>query len=344
MADDLKTLFKTARPVMNAPWEAMADAGFAVAVSNAGGLGLYPCGLKTPETILSDAARIASLTDRPFGLALTVRKDVNGIGAEGETFIEALSPLRRSLGLPEPDPAFVSFDEQFEAALKTRASVIVFVNGGPREVYAERLEARGLAFGGFAASPRDAKALLASGASFLVAQGLESGGPLYAFETPYPKAPTALAPLLETLVRIARGVPVLACGSIVSKKSVDALKALGAAGFVLGSALSASHESALTDKAKASLAYTDETSSTVTCAPFGLPARLLENGLIQALGEAGVTIPAYPEGELLVSDIIDCARRAGRLDLDAIPLEPQAYLAKREPVETILDELFGEPA
>ncbi len=337
----LSQMLQSAIPAMNAPWEALATPRLVAAVNDAGGFGVLPCGLKTPDVIKKEIEEVRRLTSRPFGVSLVVRRDVTEISPEGQAFIEALHPIREALHLPNPTPRFVNFDEQFEAVLNSAVTHVVFTSGGPREIYAERLEAAGILFGGIAASPKDAKALIASGASFLIARGFEAGGPVESFETPYPAAPTSLAVLLGVLTRIAKDMPVIAFGAISNAREIRAYETLGASGFMLGSALSFATESGLPASFRRALAYSDETSTVLTRAFTGEVGRYLKNLLSRTMDDAGIPYPAFPETTFLTADIARFAIENERADLAAIAAEPNAYLAQNASTRDILAKLFS---
>lgn len=335
--------FLTPKPVMNAPWLATTTPELVAEMSSAGGLGVMPCGFFSPEKILQTARCITSLTDKSFALCLDVRPESGSFSQKGLSYARCLDPLREELSLPPPEPEFVSFEEQFEAVLETGVKTVLFTNGGPREIYAERLDAAGISFGGLACSPRDAKALFSSGASFVIAQGLEAGGVFSAFETPWPSAPLPLSVLIPVISRIAHGRPVFAFGAIMSRAHAKACADLGASGFVLGSALTQCAQCALPEEIKNMLRYTDETASVVTDVLTGKASRILRNALTDSLNSAQIEVSTYPEAALGFSDIYRYALEHGMASLACVPMEPNAYLASkasvREIVESIVDGL-----
>jgi nitronate monooxygenase len=129
----------------------------------------------------------------------------------------------------------------------------------------------------------DAARAADAGADAIVAQGSESGG--------HGSGTTTLGLLLPGVVAAAGSLPVLAAGGISGADDVRRVRALGAAGVVVGTRLYATAESLDTDAAKQRLVDCDQTVRTSVfdvirgpAWPAGFDGRALVNDLTRRWG------------------------------------------------------------
>lgn len=125
-------------------------------------------------------------------------------------------------------------------------------------------------------TPQQAEQALKAGVDILIAQGLEAGGHVW--------GQTTLLALLPEVVKLAGGVPVLACGGIASGEGLVAALALGAQGVVCGSAFLATDESYAHRMHKEALVAGDPNSTVLTTQffrnwPMAAPVRVLPNAV-----------------------------------------------------------------
>ena len=175
-SEKLTSLLQIEAPLIAAPMMGVTTAEMTAAFSNAGGLGVMPCGIMKPERILETVKTIKELTDKPFALNLRVPPREAEDEAATKILFDALEPLRDELGVAHQLAEIPTFDEQFEAVLQADVPVVSFSFGGPREVYAEALEARDILMMGAVNSTREAKVLKTAGCFVIIAQGAEAGG------------------------------------------------------------------------------------------------------------------------------------------------------------------------
>lgn len=336
-------------PVMSAPMTGAATPQLVAEVSRAGGLGVLPCALMTPEQILASVAQVKALTNRPFAVNLRIEpREAEDLQATQAIF-DALEPLRDELGVPEALFEVPDFEAQFEAILAADVPAVSFSFGGPREVYAEALEAKGILMIGAVNSTREAKVLKTAGCQVIVAQGCEAAGPRVHFENPAEASQVGLSALLPPVVRVCGEVPVAAAGAMMSARAMLSAMLLGAGGTVLGSYLLRTTECAWPQVLKNQIAWCDDAATRMTALTSGRLSRVLPTGLSEALGEAGLDISAYPGQLRVLEPIYRKALEIGRLDLLEVPLGQAAQMAPAmsafDAVKRLsddLDALLGE--
>lgn len=142
MRTALTELLGIEAPIVLAPMGGAVTAELAVAVSNAGGLGVVPLSWGSPDEIRGAVAEMTALTDRPFGVNLILEWDQR---------------------------------DRLTAALDTGAPVISFFWGDVADLVPEAHDAGALVFVSVGSVDEAARAA-AAGADVVVAQGWEAGG------------------------------------------------------------------------------------------------------------------------------------------------------------------------
>ena len=326
-SEKLTSLLGIEAPLIAAPMMGVTTAEMTAAFSNAGGLGVMPCGIMKPEKIIETAKVIKSLTDKPFGLNLRVPPRELEDKAVTKMVFDALEPLRDELGVPHQMAEIPNFDDQFEAVLQADVPVVSFSFGGPREVYAEALEARHILMMGSVNSTREAKVLKTAGCSVVIAQGTEAGGPRQYFENPPQGSQIGLMSLLPPVVRVCGDIPVVAAGGMMNAKSVTAAMVMGASGAVLGSYLLKAEESAWPRVLKDQIAWCDDASTRLSDLGTGRLTRLVKTGIIEALEEAQLPASSYPGQLKVLWPIFEAAISQNRADLLEMALGQSAQTA-----------------
>ena len=220
--------------------------------------------------------------------------------------------------------------------------VVSFSFGGPREIYAEALEARQILMMGAVNSTREAKVLKTAGCSVIIAQGVEAGGPRQYFENPLEGSQIGLMALLPPVVRVCGDTPVVAAGAMMSAQQVCAAMMLGACGAQLGSLLLRSEESAWPLSLKDQIPWCDDTATRLSDVGTGRATRLIPTGIIEALSQAGLAVSSYPGQLRVLAPIFAEAIAQNRADLLEMALGQAAQTAPKGATCAIVTKLFND--
>lgn len=293
------------------------------AVSNAGGLGSLGCYHLEPAAILSAAADIRRLTDRPFNLNLWIPREREDGGSlsvpEARRALARLQPYRDELGLPPlaepPTPTVQDFEKQFEAVLEARPAVFSFIFGLLPAPLAAEARRRGIALIGTATTVEEAEALEESGVDLVVASGFEAGGHRGSFLRPAEQSLTGTFSLVPQVVSAVR-IPVLAAGGIADGRGVAAALVLGASAAQIGTAFLLCRESGASDLHRAALADRSRARRTaLTRAYTGRLARMLANRVTDEMAQPPAELLPWPHQNELTRELRYAAAQAGRTDL-----------------------------
>lgn len=202
-------------PIVQAPMAWITSPELVAAVSNAGGLGILGpnAGRKEPEedprkvkeVLLTQIRRTKELTDKPFGVNITVGRG----------------------------PARPFADATFEAVAEEKVPVVVTSTGSP-SVYTERLHQANVKVLHAVASVAHARGAEAAGIDIVVCEGYEGGG-----HSGFDELTTfVLVPQVVDAVSI----PVLAAGGVTDARGFLAALVLGAEGVYMGTRFITTHE------------------------------------------------------------------------------------------------------
>jgi len=269
-----------------------------VAVSKAGGMGVYGVGLHSDQQIEMDLRWIeAQLGDLPYGIDLLMPGKYHGSDSGGLAPDEALAAIpdnyhafldsvMRRYGVPaaegwdvETHPENLGGQrytaKQIEGILRLafsfRPRLLVGALGTPAPEIIAQAHERGMLVGALAGKPKHALRHKAAGCDLVIAQSYEAGGHTgdIGGMVLIPQVVDAVAPL-----------PVLAAGGIGSGRQMAAALALGARGVWCGSVWLTTVESECSPLMRQKLidAGTDDTVKTKTFT--GKPARYLRSAWV----------------------------------------------------------------
>ena len=298
------------RPIIQGPMAGGASTPeMAAAVSNAGALGSLGVSLVAPETIVEQAARIRSLTDRPFCLNLFVQQTPTPSHADINQAVELLRPAWASLGwdtLPRPASWCQDFNAQFETLIDIKPAVVSFTFGILAREQVARLHAAGILVVGTVTTVDEGLAWQAAGADAVVASGIESGGHRGTFIGRQEDA-TLTGKALWPAVAHALAIPVIAAGGIMDGADIRAALSLGAVAVQMGTAFLVTDESGIHPAYRARLLDSQPKTTRLTRAISGRYARGIENRFMREMAPVESQVPPYPVQNALTGSIRSAA-------------------------------------
>jgi NAD(P)H-dependent flavin oxidoreductase YrpB (nitropropane dioxygenase family) len=207
-------------PIIQGAFGSFGTSALAVPVSEAGGLGMITAtALRTPEGLRQDIRRAKSLTDKPFGVNLTLMGCPN-VDEMREVIIEE--------GVPVVETAAYRADN-----------------------HGKLLQAAGIKWIHKVATMKHALAVEEQGADAVIIVGLEGAG----FKSTL-QLPTLIS--ITWAVRQLK-IPVIAAGGIADGRGLKAALAMGAEAVYLGTAFMATKECPISERHKQSMAEADPT-------------------------------------------------------------------------------------
>ncbi len=306
-------------PIVQGPMTGSDTPALAAAVSQAGGLGMLGCGMRSPAAMAEAAAEVRRRTDRPFGMNLFVQDTPTPDDATVRTALERIAPLYAAFGLEPALPAqwCEDFAAQFEALIDARPAVASFTFGILTAAQVARLQAAGCTVIGTATTVAEARAWEAVGADAVCASGVESGGHRGTFLADFESSQVGTLALVPQCVDALR-IPVIAAGGIMDGRGIAAARALGAQGVQMGTAFLACPESAIGPAYRAALAQAGDTGTRLTRVFSGRPARGIVNATMEQLAPFEADVPAYPVQNALMGPVRKAAAAQGRADALAL--------------------------
>lgn len=222
-------------PIIQGGMANIATSEFAASVCNAGALGTLGTGGWMPDRVEEELKKMDKLVgDKPYAVNVML-----------------MNPYA---------------DEIIDIALAHGVKVITTGAGNPGK-YAEKIKASGALLIPVVPSVALAKRMERSGASAVIAEGMESGGHIGELTT------MALVPQVVDAISI----PVIAAGGIADSRQYAASVCLGASGVQIGTVLLATEECPIHENYKQLIVDAKDISTTVTGRSKGVPVRALKN-------------------------------------------------------------------
>ncbi|MBO9687576.1 MAG: nitronate monooxygenase [Mitsuaria chitosanitabida] len=224
-------------------WVGVAE--LAAAVSNAGGLGILTALTQpTPDALRAEIARCRAMTDRPFGVNLTLLPSVN----------------------PPPYAAYV------DAILDGGVRIVETAGRSPRDFIA-RFKAAGVVLLHKCTSVRHALSAQRDGVDIVSIDGLECAG--------HPGEDDIGGLVLIPAAARALEIPVIASGGIADGRGMAAALALGAEGVNMGTRFCVTQEAPIHPDIKQALVRGDERDTALIFRSLSNTARVFRNAIAE---------------------------------------------------------------
>lgn len=313
-------------PILQAPMSRIVTPEMVAAVSNAGGLGIYPAIGVSPDDLRSAVLSIRQLTDRPFGVNLILHEDLLDPADPASVSPSTLSAVRRTLnavrqelGIAESMAVPPGFPDitgpALEVILEERIPVFSIGLGLPTPELVDRCHREGIKVVAMAATVEDCIELSTRRVDVVVAQGSDAGG----HRSTWSKRPSPDYASIGTFSLVPQVVdavpqPVVAAGGITNGRGLMASIALGASGVLMGTRFIATAEAAAPEFYKSALVERSSDDTVLTDAFTGLYARVLRNRYSELYGRSeGSVLPAGMQ-QIAVADIVSESASRGTGD------------------------------
>jgi NADH:quinone reductase (non-electrogenic) len=236
-------------PILQGGMQWIGYADLAAAVSNAGGLGLITAlSHDSPRHLFEEIRRCHDLTDRPFGVNLTMLPAIN------------------------PPP----YDDFRDAAIAGGVEAVETSGSNPA-MLVERFHDAGAKVMHKATSIKHALKAQDVGVDAVIIDGFECAG--------HPGEDDVPGLVLIPATVDALSIPVVAAGGIADGRGLMAALSLGAEGVVLGTRLMATAEARIHQKVKGAIVAGDERSTQLIFRELRNTARVARNGISEHVTE-----------------------------------------------------------
>jgi nitronate monooxygenase len=317
-------------PILLAPMIGPGTVELTAAVSNAGGLGAYPCAPLSPDQLGEHVARIRALTNRSLNLNFFCHKPKPATVEQLKAWRDTLQPYYDELGVTDGAPATPRkpFDAAMcDALIAASPKVASFHFGLPEPTLLQRIKSAGIIVLCSATTVTEARHATNDGADAIIAQGLEAGGHRGNFINDDIATQPGTFSLLPQIAD-AVNVPVIAAGGIADARGVAAAFALGADAVQVGTAYMLTTEAKLTDAHRAALKSGIDDGTALTNLFTGRPARGYVNRLMRDLGPINPVAPPFPEAAGALQPLRAEAEKRGSGDFTPLWSGQSAALAR----------------
>lgn len=232
-------------PIVQGGMMWVGRAELAAAVSNAGGLGIITALTQpSPDALREEIARCRTMTDKPFGVNLTVLPSIN------------------------PPP----YEEYLKAAVESGVKVIETAGNNP-EPFLPYLKENGVKVIHKCTSVRHALKAERIGVDAVSVDGFECAG--------HPGEDDVTNLILLAVAKEQLSIPMLASGGIGNGYQMAAAMALGAEGINMGTRFVATKEAPVHENMKQAMVDADERSTTLIFRTLRNTARVFKNSIAQ---------------------------------------------------------------
>jgi nitronate monooxygenase len=319
--EQLIDLLQIEYPIAQAPMAGSVGPDMPVAVSEAGGLGSFPCALLPPAQVREEASKIRARTSKPINLNFFCHAAARRDEAIEDAWRKRLAHYYVELSVETPSspaPTLAPFGgEMCDVVVELKPEVVSFHFGLPDALLVRRLKQSGCKIFSSATTVAEARWLEDHGADAVIAQGAEAGGHrgiFLATETASQVGTLALLPQVVDAVK----VPVIAAGGIADGRGIAAAMALGASAVQLGTAYLLCPEARISAQYRAALKAARDDSTTITNLLTGRPARVITNRVVRQIGPIASEVPAFPLPNAALTPLRVKAEEQGSPDFSAL--------------------------
>jgi nitronate monooxygenase len=236
-------MFGVTHPIVQGGMQWVGRAELTSAVANAGALGfLTALTQPTPEALVKEIARCREMTDKPFGVNLTILPTL----------------------VPRP------YDEYIDAILGSGIKVVETAGNNPRP-YLPRFKAAGVKVIHKCTSVRHGLSAEKAGVDCISMDGFECAG--HPGEDDIPNL--VLLPAAASVVKI----PMIASGGFADARGLVAALALGCDGMNMGTRFMATREAPIHQKVKVAIVAADERSTALILRSLRNTSRVFGNSV-----------------------------------------------------------------
>lgn len=248
MKTRITDIIGTRYPIIQGGMQWVGRAELASAVSNAGALGILTALTQpSPEALLVEIERCRSMTDKPFGVNLTI--------------------------LPTAQP--VPYDAYVEAIATSGVGIVETAGRSPAEFIARFKEA-GVKIIHKCTAVRHALSAQKAGVDAVSIDGFEAAG--------HPGEDDVPGMVLIPAAARALDIPILAAGGMADGRSMAAALALGAEGITMGTRFMLTKEAPIHDAIKQAVAQGSERDTRLIFRGFRNTARVFKNAVSEEVG------------------------------------------------------------
>jgi nitronate monooxygenase len=299
-------------PVIAAPMAGgPGSTALVLAVARAGGLGFLAAGYKTPQALTDEITAVAA-AGVPFGVNLFAPNPVPVDPVAFRHYAALIGPEAARYGLTLDGATPVQDDDRWHDKLDVLRAhpvpVVSFTFGLPGRGDLALLRGTGALLVQTVTSAAEAKAAADAGLDALVVQAAAAGGHSGTFT---PMRALAEVPVHELIgsVRSTVDLPIIAAGGVATVDAVALAIGAGAVAVAVGTVLLRSDEAGTSATHRAALADPARTSTVLTRAFSGRPARGLRNEFTDRYSP--VAPYGYPALHHLTSGMRKAAAAAG---------------------------------
>lgn len=334
-------------PIINAGMAFAAGVDLAVAVSNAGGLGVMGSTGDSPEQLREKIREVQRRTDRPFGVDLLLPPNVSLESVQIMDLVDQIPDphrkfadnLRERFHIPkdahgEEDHHVLGTGalEQLEVVFEEKVPVFISGLGSPGFLM-ERARAQGMKVMGVVGNVKNARRVAGDGVDAVIAQGGEGGGHTGRVGT--------FTLLPQVVDAIGKDVPVVAAGGIGDGRALAAALVFGCQGVWVGTRFLATPESEIPQWRKEAIVAGDDEATVRSRSYTGKPARVIKNAWTEEWERASLEPLPMPLQGALVTPILNAA--PDNRDIQANAAGQIAGLIREiKPAAQIIDEMMRE--